>query len=130
MVATKSLLERVAELHGRSASSTASLHDSILNHLRDLLNARAGESVSRPDYGPPDLAELERRAGPSSVARAIRDLIERFEPRLEIVDVTPAGKVDGAEDLRITIVARIAGTPESVRYVTRLDNAGHVAIDR
>lgn len=62
---------------------------SVRDHLARLLNARSGALQHLPDYGLPDLPSLYQ-ALPYSVedlALAVQELISRYEPRLEHVQV-------------------------------------------
>lgn len=62
---------------------------SVVSHLRYLFNTRRGSLRHLPDYGLPDVTEVYRDL-PDSVdplRNAIRELIERYEPRLRRVRV-------------------------------------------
>jgi type VI secretion system protein len=62
---------------------------SILRHLRNMLNTRQGHVLTQPLYGMPDMTEFVQTF-PDTVASmqtAIRQSIERFEPRLRNVAV-------------------------------------------
>ena len=63
--------------------------DSIVEHLRALLNTRQGEAASVPDFGIMDFTDLVH-AFPEGIAvlqRSIRATILQFEPRLKNVTV-------------------------------------------
>lgn len=62
---------------------------SVVSHLGHLFNTRRGSLAHLPDYGLPDVAEVYRDM-PDSVEPlrlAIREVIERYEPRLRRVRV-------------------------------------------
>ena len=62
---------------------------SILGNLGRLFNTRQGSLVHVPEYGLPDITDVSR-AAPTDVERlrkAIRESVERFEPRLRRVRV-------------------------------------------
>jgi type VI secretion system protein len=62
---------------------------SVVDHLGYLFNTRRGSLAHLPDYGLPDVAEVYRDM-PDSVEplqNAIREVVERFEPRLRRVRV-------------------------------------------
>jgi type VI secretion system protein len=67
----------------------ATLGDSILRNLQELLNSRAGCCEIREDYGMPDFDDIASRFPDAvpAVARAIKMQIENFEPRLSGVNV-------------------------------------------
>jgi type VI secretion system protein len=90
---------------------------SVVDHLGYLFNTRRGSLPHVPEYGLPDVAEVYRDM-PDSVEplqNAIREVIERFEPRLRRVRVEPgrhdkeamrlvfivAGETTDGEDLRL-----------------------------
>jgi len=62
---------------------------SILGNLGRLFNTRRGTLAHVPEFGLPDLSDVSRAAPAEveSVRRAIRDSVERFEPRLRRVRV-------------------------------------------
>ena len=62
---------------------------SILGNLGRLFNTRRGTLAHVPEFGLPDLSDVSR-AAPAEVERvrrAIRESVERFEPRLRRVRV-------------------------------------------
>jgi type VI secretion system protein len=90
---------------------------SVASHLRYLFNTRRGSLAHLPDYGLPDVAEVYRDA-PDSIEplrAAIKDVIERYEPRLRRVRVESreaeahamrlvfliSGELPGGERLRL-----------------------------
>ena len=62
---------------------------SILGNLGRLFNTRRGTLLHVPEFGLPDLSDVSRAAPAEveSVRRAIRESVERFEPRLRRVRV-------------------------------------------
>lgn len=70
---------------------------SIRAHLMRMLTSRQGSVQTLPDYGLPDLNDLtlSRSELELECAKAIEDCIERYEPRLCDVQVSPA-KLDDA----------------------------------
>jgi type VI secretion system protein len=68
---------------------------SVISHLNHLFNTRRGSLAHLPDYGLPDVAEIYRDI-PDSVEPmrlAIKEAVERYEPRLRRVRVE-AGESD------------------------------------
>ncbi|MDX1341840.1 type VI secretion system baseplate subunit TssE [Reinekea sp. G2M2-21] len=74
---------------------------SIHDHLMRLLNARQGVLEHLPDYGLPDLDMFYRELPYSEqdIAFAVKNVIEKYEPRLIQVRVQPR-----ARDLRSCVV--------------------------
>src|SRR5262249_56033403 len=63
---------------------------SVLGNLRRLFNARRGSLAHLPEYGLPDLSDISPSSPEKieSLRVAIREAVERFEPRLQNVRVT------------------------------------------
>lgn len=131
----RSLLERLrhpGDVHGRGGDSLEALAESVLRHLRKMLNTRQGSSRTVPDYGIPDLGELVR-AFPvtrQELENGIRSSIEKYEPRLQDVTVRFAENEDDILTLAFEITARIVTSDEEagVWFVTRIDPDGHLEI--
>ena len=68
--------------------------ESIHDHLTRLLNARQGVLRHLPDYGLPDLDMFYRELPYSEqdIAFAVKNIIEKYEPRLENVRVQPRSR--------------------------------------
>src|SRR5690348_17126261 len=84
----RGLLSRL-DATGLRATRALDEHDSIVEHLRVLLNARRGGSPSCPDFGIPDFSDLVHNF-PGAIQvlqRAIRETILAYEPRLRQVTV-------------------------------------------
>lgn len=63
----------------------------IKNHLEHLLNTRRGGSQSSPELGLPDMndagaGQLELR---NQICQEIRELVARYEPRIQVTEVRP-----------------------------------------
>jgi type VI secretion system protein len=94
----RGLLCRMAHERGQSLD----LRQSILAHLRKLLNTRCGEAPSTPSFGLPDFVDLAY-SFPDAVevlVRSVKTTIEAFEPRLRNVDVR---HVPDEEELRVRL---------------------------
>src|SRR3546814_13704852 len=85
------LLERVAGLGSggqRSHITRAEiLVDSILNHLRRILNTRQGSVPIDPSFGVPNFTNLAGSFATGPTGQMIEDMnrmIQRYEPRLQI----------------------------------------------
>jgi type VI secretion system protein ImpF len=124
--------------------SPAKMYDAVLRDLEDLLNTRqtyrdmaAGFPESRDSilgYGLPDLASVEATGTQqrSEIARAIKQVVERFEPRLKDVMVVllNPGENYGKHSLRFRVDARLAVDPSpDVAFDTILEIAsGHYVV--
>jgi type VI secretion system protein len=89
------LLERVARWESgteRHAAAGASLLiDSVIAHLRCILNTRQGSVPLDPHFGVPDFTNLAGGLSAGStrdIEVAIRQVILRYEPRLAAPEVT------------------------------------------
>ncbi len=63
--------------------------ESVVRHLRQLLNTQQGSTLIDPDYGMPEFADL-RAEVPDSVSKIenmIEKVVVRYEPRLRRVSV-------------------------------------------
>jgi type VI secretion system protein len=132
----RSLLDRIRNPDAGEArrihGNTARLAESVLSNLRRLLNSRHGHALTQDDYGIPDLTEVVHNY-PESIAgmrRAIRRAIEKYEPRLERVQITHVPSEDDLFALRFEIKARLI-TEEgkaSIWFETRIDTSGEVQV--
>ncbi len=111
------LLERIrtweSEPDRRGRTDDIRQVDSILAHLRRILNTRQGSVPISDVYGIPDLNDF-LTSYPESVTRvekSIRQAIEKYEPRLQSVKVHFLPQEEDVLCLRFQITARInAGT--------------------
>lgn len=119
----RGLLARIAD-GGRIDDS-----ESILAHLRALLNARRGEALSAPSFGVPDLSDFVDGVpnGGQRLAAVIRSAILEHEPRLQAVCVRHVA-AEGELALRFEISARRGecGAPLRVDAAVRADGAVEV----
>ncbi|MCK4608440.1 MAG: type VI secretion system baseplate subunit TssE [Gammaproteobacteria bacterium] len=105
---------------------------SIRTHLNRLLNARAGSLVHLPDYGLPDVSSIYQSL-PYSVndlVAAIKELIEKYEPRLQDVTITPKQKnsKECVLQLEISGVTKIAGVSAPLCFATYFVSDGTAEI--
>jgi type VI secretion system protein len=70
--------------------------ESIVAHLQDLLNTRAGESLSASDFGIVDFADVVHNFPEATqvLQQSIRATILKYEPRLRNVSVHPVQSGD------------------------------------
>ncbi|MCE8010361.1 type VI secretion system baseplate subunit TssE [Halomonas daqingensis] len=107
------LFERLATPERPEASgaeaSLAEIVESIKRHLVDLLNSHPGHSECAPELGLLDfndatigVLDLER-----NIQRAIRQCIERFEPRVRQVEVESLPRGSDPLQLRFQVHATV-----------------------
>lgn len=126
----RGLLSRIAAKDPRQARGDNEI-DSILHHLRDLLNTRQGESVTVPDFGVVDFTDLVHNFPDAiqTLQRSIRATILQYEPRLKNVVVQHV-RDDELLILKFQISAQIATKSGrgAVRFETQLRAGGHVTV--
>jgi type VI secretion system protein len=132
------VLERLRR--GDAAGAPSSVQDldllmrSIEANLTRLLNAREGSAPAQPDYGMPPPSEIVH-AFPRAVTRVqrhVKNLLERFEPRLTEVEVNHLENEQDKLSLRFQIQARLATSASAmwVTYALRFDPSGRVTLRR
>lgn len=136
MAHERGLLERLRNPEPESARSTREnprlVTEAVLQHVRRLLNTRQGLAAACLDYGMPDLCDLvysfPQAAG--DLRKAIKAGLEKYEPRLRKVVVTPVDNVEEPLTLRYEIRAEIV-TEEGrtpVWIQTTVDEFGGVEV--
>jgi len=131
------LLERLGSMERdplrRERPDQRRLVDSILAHLRCMLNTRQGGVPIAPDYGVPDFLDF-LQTYPQSVREiecSIRQTIELYEPRLENVRVTFLAQEDDVLTPRFHIQAQVRdGSSARVSFETQLETTGRISITR
>ena len=112
---------------------TGRLRRSVLQNLNDLLNTQRGAVQSDPDYGLPTMSEAVHNfpTALSTLERAIKNAIRKYEPRLTRVRVTAIQDEDDPLLLRFDIQARLVAGNTSIpfRVQTAIDGSGRVAMD-
>ena len=109
--------------------------ESVIEHLRVLLNTCSGESVTVPDFGLMDFSDIvhELPHGIHKIQQSIRAVILKYEPRLKNVQVRA---IEGDEDesqlfLYFEISAQLVypnGDRQPVRFNTAVDESTNVKI--
>lgn len=132
----RSLLERLRDPRAESTRTTEEdpqrLAASVLENLRRLLNSHPGISASRMDYGIPEFADVAYSM-PESQGRlrtAIKNAIEKFEPRLKRVSVSFVIDADEPLLLRFDVRADLVTSRQkaAVRFRTQIDPSGEVQV--
>ena len=104
---------------------------SVVDHLRDMLNTPQGESVTVPDYGLVDFADVCHNMPEAigAIQQSIRATILKYEPRLRNVSVRFVPSEDPLS-VRFEVVARLADSRRSVvRLRTALNSGGQMTVD-
>lgn len=105
--------------------------ESIVAHLQELLNTRIGESLSAPDFGIVDFADVVHNFPEATqvLQQSIRATILKYEPRLRNVSVHPAASSDSLM-VAFEISARLAsGQQRGVfRVRTELTPSGQMVV--
>jgi type VI secretion system protein len=114
--------------------NTETLAESILDHLKKMLNTRQGNSRTQPDdYGMIDITEVSSRFPESvrDVEKAIRVAIERYEPRLRNVQVEHVEVGENLLTLKFKITAQIVATRgrDAIAFETVVEPTGQVRLD-
>jgi len=136
MFTSSTLLERLSRSKVGApptlAEDTRELTRSILRHLQHLLNSRTGHAPAQMDYGIPDPSEVAHNfpGAIREMQQAIKESIEKYEPRLSHVEVVHV-EVEGEElTLRFQISAQLS-TPKDKPHVcfeTMVDSNGRIQI--
>jgi len=114
----QTLLERLADPRVDRpltiTENTQQLADSILRHLQKMLNTRQGHVLTQPEYGIPDVTEFIQTLPDmvNEVRSAIRNSIEKFEPRLRNVEVAFVPSEGAGLSLRFEITAELVTEKE------------------
>jgi len=125
-MSSRGLLSRLAS--GARQNDTVS---SVVDHLRDMLNTPQGESVTVPDYGLVDFADVCHNMPEAigAIQQSIRATILKYEPRLRNVSVRFVPSEDPLQ-VRFEVVARLADSRRSVvRLRTAMSSGGHITVD-
>lgn len=126
-----SLFERLETARRSGEGSSGAAHapshaDSVLANVRSILNTRQGCCETRPDYGMPDLNDISREASETipAIARAVKQQLEAFEPRLRQVQVRPLPQPDAPGEFAFSVGAVLVDgeTGEAMRFDTVLGN--------
>jgi type VI secretion system protein len=109
--------------------------DSIVEHLRALLNTRQGEAPAANDFGVVDFTDLVHNFPEAiqTLQRCIRATLLQYEPRLKNVQVHHV-RDDEALVLKFQITGQVqirgARGNSGVRFETQLRAGGHMSVSR
>ena len=126
----RGILSRLSASSSQGARPINDL-ESIVEHLRALLNTRQGEAPSVPDFGVVDFTDLVHSFPEAiqTLQRSIRSTILQYEPRLKNVVVQHVRDEESLV-LRFQITAQLAGKNGrgAVRFETQLRAGGHMSV--
>jgi phage baseplate assembly protein W len=114
-------------LNARGAAAMVDGADSIRQAILLLLSTVPGERVMRPDYG----CELHRLLfSPNDDTTAglaiyyVRRALQRWEPRIDILDIDAGRNLDRAEQLDVRLDYRVRSTQRLDTVVVSVNLAG------
>jgi type VI secretion system protein len=92
------------------------LTESVIIHLRKMMNCRHGCTLIQPDYGIPDLNEFifDFPDTLGAMRQAVQQAIEKYEPRLSVVRVKYQENPDNPLDIHFKITAQLVTDEEQV----------------
>ena len=129
------LLERIRNIElnpdRREGRDTGRRIDSILNHLQRVLNTKQGSTPIADDYGIPDFTNMPgafSTGATHDMERMIKQVIEKYEPRLAKVRATFKSQEDDVLSLRFEIDARLADEEVPVTFETVVVAGGKINI--
>jgi len=130
------LLERLRtwkeEPKRRAGEDPSRTVDSILRHLSRILNTKRGNVPLAEDYGVPDFTDFISFYHESigEIERSLRQVIQRYEPRLKVSRVSFVPQEEGDLVLRFEIDARLATSEEKVpvHFETIIDANGKMSV--
>ena len=136
MASARSLLERLARAEEQGERSLqvnqAQAIDSVLRHLRKMLNVHQGSVPTLPMYGMPDFNDMASRLPEAiqEIKQVLKTTIEQYEPRLKRVRIDYLPDTSDPLHLHFQIIAQLVagGSDSAIRFETALDTAGQVAI--
>ncbi|MBM4349622.1 MAG: type VI secretion system baseplate subunit TssE [Deltaproteobacteria bacterium] len=116
--------------------------DSVVRHLRRILNTKQGNVPIADDYGTPDFTDFfltlpKTESDPKrEIEKAIRLAIQKYEPRLKGVRVSLIDQEEAGADLhtdpltiRFQITGRLASESKTQVFLeTTVDNEGKINI--
>src|SRR5574340_490365 len=111
MFQERSILDRLADprpnVPRTSQQNERQIVASVMEHLGKMLNTRRGNAPVAPDYGIPDVVDMIH-AFPESIRimeQAMRNTIEKYEPRLTNVRVKHTAAEDDVFSLHFEVTA-------------------------
>lgn len=117
----------------RDVAEPVQVVNSILGHLRMILNTRQGNAQIAPDFGVPDFTAMVGTSGLDAVRdieASMTDVILRYEPRLDGVKIEFIPEDDRPLSLQFKLQARIKleSREMPVIFETVLDPDGRITV--
>jgi type VI secretion system protein len=129
------LLERIrswkADPTRRGRADARKQIDSVVRHLKQILNTRQGNVPIAEDYGIPDLTTFMQNYPDSvnEIEKSIRQAIATYEPRLNSVNVIFIYQEDDILCLRFQITAQLSDEKgKNIRIETIVDSDGKISL--
>ncbi len=130
------LLERLrateANPDRRETQDTNRLINSILNHIQRILNTRQGSTLMAEDYGIPDFTDMSgvyQSEAMRAIERSIKEVIIKYEPRLEKVSIGFLPEEDDILAMHLKISALIRDQNDMpVEFNTIISGDGKVNV--
>lgn len=103
---------------------------SIMDHLNRMFNTRQGSVAHLADYGLPDVSDIYRRMpdGIEELRDAIKETVEKYEPRLENVRVVRRDAEGADNRLAFIVSGELKGGGGMVRFQTMFTSIGQSSI--
>lgn len=132
----RTLLERIKtiklETSRQSGVDYPALVESILTNLRHMLNTRHGSVLTNLDYGVPEFGHVVHDLPDTltELAQAIKNTIEKYEPRLRHVRVRVRKDEEEVLQLCFEVTAQLAVSSEEavLRFQTLVDQSGQISV--
>jgi type VI secretion system protein len=129
-------LEHAADPHStdRHTWRDQDLEAAVVSHLKILLNTRQGSCSTAPDYGLPEISEVlyDFPEAIGIMQRAIKNLLQTYEPRLKNVQVRHVKNEFVHEMfLEFEITGQVAypdGRRQQVRFTTQVDGSTNCTV--
>jgi type VI secretion system protein len=129
------LLERIGTWEKnptrREKEDPVRITESVLEHLKRILNTKQGSVMIAEDYGLPELSDLVRSAPDSirDIEKSIKLMIQKYEPRLKMVRVSFDHQEEDVLELRFQISAVLSSeSKKKVYFSTIINTEGMVKI--
>ena len=130
------LLERIHHKENapdwREGNDPARQIGSILNHLQRILNTKQGSAPIADDYGMPDFTDLPGAFSTQStheVERILKNVIQKYEPRLSKVRIVFDPQKEEVLSLRFKVEAQLTEEGGSgVTFETVVDAGGRISV--
>lgn len=129
------LMERIrswkADPARRGRADTRRQIDSVVAHLKKILNTRQGSVPIAGDYGIPDMTNYMQNYPDSvvDIKEGIRHAIATYEPRLNHVEVSSIPQEEADICLRFQITAQLAtDSGRNVKIETIVDSEGKFSV--